>query len=114
MLITARHLAAALTHIGADVESALLELAAVAPSLDTKVRAALYWTSEPAKLRFIKDRDFTGYRYIETPPMTRETCAMHAVDQITRILDDTQVVQYLEGRFEEKLNALEVLVDPTL
>lgn len=98
--ISARNLAAALVSLGADVESALLELASVAPSLDRDVRKALYYHCEIPKLRQIADRCAPGLHFIESS-MTRPTCAMHAVDQVTRVLDDEDVAAFLRTRFSE-------------
>lgn len=101
MIINARNLVAALSSLGANVESALLELASVAPVLDAKVRAALFPHVAAPKLRFIHDRNDSGLKYVETPPISKAVCAMHAVDAITRVLDDAQVIQYLEAKFPE-------------
>lgn len=100
MIIDARNLAAALAYMGADVESALLEISAASPSLDAKVRAALFHHEEPAKLRYISDRNRTNAYFVHVQH-PRWTCAAHAADQITRVLDDGAVVQYLQARFAD-------------
>lgn len=106
MIICARHLAAALSYLGADVESALLELASVAPVLDAKVRKELFRDST-AKLQWISDRNSSGMHFI-AQYQPRWICAMHAVDQVTRILDDSDVVQYLKAKFPD--TNIEVLI----
>lgn len=109
MNINARNLAAALTYLGADVESALLELASVSPHLDAKVRRELFRESEPAKLHAINDRHGDGLRFIalEQP---RWICAMHAIDQICLVLDDNAIVQYLKAKFQDYDLKLQELV----
>ena len=98
--INARNLAAALTSLGADVESALLELAAVSPTLDSKVRRALFYHNELPKLRNVPDGYGDNLLFVDNR-LSRPVCAMHAVDQVTRVLDDERVVQYLESKFSE-------------
>ena len=98
--ISARDLAAILTYEGADVESALLELASVAPSLDTNVRRALFWHNKPPELIFTETRRGSGLHYSHSP-ISRPVCAMHAVDAVTMVLDDADVVQYLTAKFPE-------------
>lgn len=99
-MLNARNLAAALTSLGADIETALLELVATAPMLESKVRGELYRHCELPKLRYISGRREAGFYYHDTN-CSRPVCAMHAVDQITRLLDDGDVVQYLKTRFQD-------------
>lgn len=96
--IDARNLAAALTTLGADVESALLDLTANAPSLDAPVRKALFAHNELPTLRFIADRRSVGLHFIDRR-MTREVCIMHATDLLTRYFDDSAIVNYLVSTF---------------
>jgi hypothetical protein len=96
--ISARNLGAALAYMGADVESALLDLAAVSPALDAKVRAALYRHNKLAKLRYIHTKREAGYCFVDTNT-SRPVAVMHAVDAVCRVLDDADVVQYLKTMF---------------
>ncbi len=100
MKITARNLAAALSYLGADVESAFLELAAASTALDANVRVALYPTQEPAKLRSIATRGETQLLFVEHN-CSKHICAMHAADQICLMLDDADLVMYLTSKFPE-------------
>lgn len=99
MKIDARNLAAVLSYSGADVESALLELASVSPTLDSLVRKELFRDCN-AKLRYIADRHGEGLRFV-SHDVPKHVCAMHAVDQMTRFLDDADIVSYLQSQFPE-------------
>lgn len=98
MQITARNYAAALSYLGADVESALLELVTVAPKLDKRVRAALFAHEVKPKLRFMSSRHFEGLLFVHYP-MSKHVCAMHAVDLLTLVIDDGDCVAYLRAKF---------------
>lgn len=100
MQINARNLAAALVSLGADVETALLELVATSPALDAKVRNCLFAHETLPKLRHFLSRMDDGHLFVHSP-QSRPVCAMHAVDQVTRILDDSDCVAYLRARFPE-------------
>lgn len=100
MNINARNLAAALVSLGADVETALLELVATSPALDAKVRAALYHHEELPKLRHFVSRMDDGHLFIHMP-QSRPVCVMHAVDRVTQVLDDSDCVAYLQAQFPE-------------
>lgn len=100
MNIDARNFAATLAYMGADVESALLELVAVSPTLDTKVRRALYHNNRCATLRMIGDRRTAKLHFIVTE-QSRWACAMHAVDFIGQLIDDASIVTYLQSRFPD-------------
>ena len=105
-MLNARYLAAALSSLDLDIETALLELVATAPCLEVKVRSELYRHCELPKLKYIKGQRSTGFVYIDNR-CSRPVCAMHAVDHITRILDDSDVVQYLKTRFQEHMSAIQ-------
>lgn len=106
--ITARNLGAALSYLGADVESALLELASVSPQLDAKVRKELYRDCTPGRLRSIKDRGVECIYFValEQP---RWACIMHAIDYICQVLENALVVQYLETKFSGYSDELQAL-----
>lgn len=110
--INARNLGAALAYLGADVESALLELTVTSPQLDAKVRRALFHTAEPAKLRSIKDRSSPGLHFvlIEHP---RWSCVMHAIDFVTQVIDDASIISYLVTKFSEYSDGLQKLQEAT-
>lgn len=99
-MINSRNLAGALSYLGADVESALLEITKTSPNLDRKVRATLYAHCEKPKLRYIKSRHTDGLVFTG-PFMARYTCAMHAVDLITQVIGDDKIVMYLKAKFPE-------------
>lgn len=106
MLINARNLAAALAYEGADVEAALLELVSGAPSLDAKVRRALYHDTAPTKLIFVQDRQESGYKFVHHH-QPRWVCVMHAIDAITQFIADSDIKRYLETRFSEYASKLQ-------
>ena len=109
-MLNARNLAAALSSIGADVESALLELVADSPTLDTLVRRELFRDCSLPKLHYINGHRSTGFYYTDTN-CSRPICAMHAVDQLTRFFDDADIVGYLKTSFQELIpNVQEICV----
>lgn len=100
MNINSRNLAGALSYLGADVESALLAITKTSPNLDRKVRATLYAHNQIPRLRYIKSRHTDGLILVGSP-MAKYTCAMHAVDLITQVIDDGKIVTYLKAKFPE-------------
>lgn len=99
-MINARNLAAILGHMGADVESAFLELTATTPSLDARMRLALYPHQQLPKLRYIESKRFIGYSVSEYN-CPRTVCLMHAADTLGLALDDEEIVQFLKAKFSE-------------
>jgi hypothetical protein len=90
--LTARNLAGMLAAQGADIESAFLELAAVAPALNIRVRRELFRDEVLPRLR---NGHITGYS------APRWVCAMHAADQLVQLVGDSALVQYLQVKFPE-------------
>lgn len=84
--------------MGADIESALLALVSTSPTLNQKVRAALFAHTQLPCLRLITDRREQGLHFIHNPT-TKHICAMHAVDQISQAISDEAVVKYLQAKF---------------
>ncbi len=100
MNINARNLAASLAYLGADVESALLDVSSASPILDKKVRRSLFLDNELPKLRLIADRNQRMLHFIHIP-CPRTACVMHAVDYICQVIDDATIVTYLQSRFSD-------------
>lgn len=105
-MLTARNLAAALSSLGADIETALLELVSVSPAVEANVRKELFRHCELPKLRYVPGRRDAGFLYIDTR-CSQPVCAMHAVDQITRVLDDSDVIQYLKSKFQSYVPSIQ-------
>lgn len=99
-MIMARDLAAALTYLGADVEAALLDLVAVSPGLESRVRSALFAHSTLPQLRYISDRSGTCLRFVHLS-IPQWVCVKHAVDFVCQVIEDAEVVTYLQAKFSE-------------
>lgn len=109
MQINARNFAAALAYLGADVESAMLDIVAVSPAISARLRAILFADNQSPKLRYIKERDGLGSYFFTDYSYPRWISVMHAADYLCLVIGDDNVLKYLKVKFSEY--NLEVLIE---
>lgn len=93
--MTAAHTAAALNYLGADVETALLELSAIAPTLHAKVREHLFFDLRLPKILCLQGKEIYVDRSIDYPQVRFH----NAIAELLPYVDNATIVEYLHSKF---------------